>query len=235
MWVKFQPTTLASGSWDTARDAVREQLIDTVTAYAPNFRRSVIDSIVYTPQDMEQRVGLTDGNIHHLDHSVTRLLGDRLFPGGYRTPITGLYMCGAGTHPGGEVSGAPGHNAARIVLADLDAHEQSSRGCSAIRARQRSWTTPARRSGSASRSMPTIRPSVIVESEGDARLTAGCPRIAGAPSMTAGCTGPGTTREGLGDRGDGKLMATVTISTGTSQAWSRTPDGPRPLVTMPTS
>ena len=120
MWVKFQPTRLASGTWDDVRDAVREQLIDVVTGYAPNFRASIIDCALYTPLDMEQRVGLTDGSIHHLDHSVTQLLGDRLFPGGgYRTPIAGLYMCGAGTHPGGEVSGAPGHNAARLVLADL--------------------------------------------------------------------------------------------------------------------
>jgi phytoene dehydrogenase-like protein len=128
MWVKFQPTRLASGSWDAVRDTVHEQLIETVTRYAPNFRRSIIDSILYTPLDMEQRVGLTDGNIHHLDHSVTQLLGDRLFPGGgYRTPIARLYMCGAGTHPGGEVSGAPGHNAAMIVLADLTAQERSPR------------------------------------------------------------------------------------------------------------
>ncbi len=120
MWVKFQPTRLASGSWDDVRDSVREQLIDLVTEYAPNFRASIIDTALYTPLDMEQRVGLTDGSIHHLDHSVTQLLGDRLFPGGgYRTPVARLYMCGAGTHPGGEVSGAPGHNAARVILADL--------------------------------------------------------------------------------------------------------------------
>jgi len=130
MWVKFQPTTLASGSWDMVRESVRQQLIDTVTDYAPNFRRSIIDSTVYTPLDMEQRVGLTAGNIHHLDHSVRQLLGDRLFPGGgYRTPIRGLYMCGAGTHPGGEVSGAPGHNAARIVLSDLSGrHDPGAAG-----------------------------------------------------------------------------------------------------------
>jgi phytoene dehydrogenase-like protein len=120
MWVKFQPVTPATGGWAEVRDSVREQLIDVVTDYAPNFRRSIIDSILYTPGDMEERIGLTDGNIHHLDHDAGQLLGDRLFPGGgYRTPVPNLYMCGAGTHPGGEVSGAPGHNAARAVLADL--------------------------------------------------------------------------------------------------------------------
>ena len=106
--------------WEAVRDRVGEELIDAVTAYAPNFRRSILEWVVYTPADMERRLGLTAGNIHHLDHSATQLLGDRLFRGGgYRTPVPGLYLCGAGTHPGGEVSGAPGHNAARAVLADL--------------------------------------------------------------------------------------------------------------------
>ena len=76
-------------------------------------------NLVYTPMDLERRVYLTDGNIHHTSHVPGQLLGDRLFTrGGYRTPIEGMYMCGAGTHPGGEVSGAPGHNAAHAVLAD---------------------------------------------------------------------------------------------------------------------
>jgi phytoene dehydrogenase-like protein len=120
MWVKFEPARLEEGTWSDVRRAVGEDLIDVLTDYAPNFRRSIIDWLVYTPQDLEARVSLTDGNIHHLDHSASQLLGDRLFRGGgYRTPIAGLYMCGAGTHPGGEVSGAPGHNAAHAVLSDL--------------------------------------------------------------------------------------------------------------------
>jgi phytoene dehydrogenase-like protein len=120
MWVKFEPARLKEGTWSDVRRAVGEDLIDVLTDYAPNFRRSIIDWLVYTPQDLEARVSLTDGNIHHLDHSASQLLGDRLFHGGgYRTPIPGLYMCGAGTAPGGEVSGAPGHNAAHAVLSDL--------------------------------------------------------------------------------------------------------------------
>jgi phytoene dehydrogenase-like protein len=72
--------------WEAVRDRVGEELIDAVTAYAPNFRRSILEWVVYTPADMERRLGLTAGNIHHLDHSATQLLGDRLFwGGGYRT------------------------------------------------------------------------------------------------------------------------------------------------------
>jgi phytoene dehydrogenase-like protein len=118
--VKFEPTRLAQGTWDSHRKAVGEQVIDRLTDVAPNFRRSILDWVVYTPDDIQQRAGLTDGNIHHINHSVTQALGDRLFPGGgYRTPISGLYMCGAGTHPGGEVTGASGHNAAMVVLREL--------------------------------------------------------------------------------------------------------------------
>ena len=74
-----------------------------------------------TYAELEARVGLTDGNIRHLDLVPAQLLGRRPLPGWahYRTPITGLYLCGAGTHPGGEVTGAPGHNAARAILKDL--------------------------------------------------------------------------------------------------------------------
>ena len=76
--------------------------------------------------DLERRVYLTDGNIHHTSHVPGQLLGGPVVQHAvvYRTPIEGMYMCGAGTHPGGEVSGAPGHNAAHAVLAD---HEKSGK------------------------------------------------------------------------------------------------------------
>jgi phytoene dehydrogenase-like protein len=118
--VKFEPSRLRQGSWCDHKQALAQQVIDLLTAYAPNFRRSVIDHVLYTPDDIEQRMGLTDGNIHHINHIDGQLLGDRLFPGGgYCTPVAGLYMCGAGTHPGGEVTGANGYNAAKVVLASL--------------------------------------------------------------------------------------------------------------------
>jgi phytoene dehydrogenase-like protein len=118
--VKFEPSQLATGTWDGLRNGLGEQVIDRLTDVAPNFKRSVLDWVVYTPDDIQTRTGLTDGNIHHVNHSASHALGDRLFSGGgYRTPIRGLFMCGAGTHPGGEVTGASGHNAAAVVLGEL--------------------------------------------------------------------------------------------------------------------
>jgi len=119
MWVRFLPVKPKDTTWDELRESVGNQLIDLLTEYAPNFRRSLIDWLVYTPADIERRVGITDGNFRHTDHIAGQLLADRLFSrGGHRTPIRDLYMCGAGTHPGGDVSGAPGHNAAHVILAD---------------------------------------------------------------------------------------------------------------------
>lgn len=92
-----------------------------LTSYAPNFRQSITDYTLFTPDDLEGRIGMIAGNINHIHQGVGQLLGDRLFAGGgHRTPVPGLYMCGAGTHPGGSVTGAPGYNAARVVLTDLN-------------------------------------------------------------------------------------------------------------------
>ena len=77
---------------------------------------------LFTPQELEERVGLTDGNIRHLDITTAQMLANRpnSLMSGYRTPVDNLYLCGAGTHPGGEVTGAPGHNAAHAVLRDWE-------------------------------------------------------------------------------------------------------------------
>jgi len=120
MWVRFFPVQPREGTWDGLRERVGNQLIDLLTDYAPNFRSSIVDWMVLTPADLEQRISLTDGNFRHTDHVARQLLGHRLFSrGGHRTPVASLYMCGAGTHPGGDVSGAPGHNAAHAILSDL--------------------------------------------------------------------------------------------------------------------
>ena len=121
MWVFYEPSHLRDGSWADARQEVGEQLIDQVSRYAPNLRDAIIDWTLLTPEDIEDRIGMTDGNIRHLDMIPQQMMGRRPLPGwsDYRTPIEGLYMCGAGTHPGGEVSGAPGHNAAHAILKDL--------------------------------------------------------------------------------------------------------------------
>jgi phytoene dehydrogenase-like protein len=121
MWVTYEPPHLKDGSWADARQEVGEQLIEVFSQYAPNIRDAIIDWTLLTPEDMEERVGLTDGNIRHVDMLPQQLLSRRPLPGwsDYRTPIKGLFMCGSGTHPGGEVTGAPGHNAAHVVLKEL--------------------------------------------------------------------------------------------------------------------
>jgi phytoene dehydrogenase-like protein len=121
IWSLYAPVRPREGTWDERRREAGEHLIDTLAQYAPNLREILVDWSLFTPLDIERRVGMTDGNIRHLDIVPSQLFASRPLPGwaNYRTPIAGLYLCGAGTHPGGEVTGAPGHNAARAVLADL--------------------------------------------------------------------------------------------------------------------
>ena len=96
--------------------------MDAIAEYAPNFRDVLLDWQLFTPADLEERVGLTDGNIRHLDLSSQQLFAQRPSRAlaGYRSPIANLYLCGAGAHPGGEVTGAPGHNAAHTLLRDWE-------------------------------------------------------------------------------------------------------------------
>ena len=121
IWVTYQPAHLSTGSWDSARQSVGEALIDELVKYAPDIRDCMVDWELFTPEDIFQRVAMTDGNIRHLDILPGQMLSDRPLPGwaDYRTPIEGLLLCGSGTHPGGEVTGAPGHNAAQAVLARM--------------------------------------------------------------------------------------------------------------------
>jgi len=107
-------------SWDEERDRVAQLMIDTVTRYAPNFRDSVLGYEALSPLDLERRFGLVGGDIFHGALSLDQLYSARpmLGHGNYRGPLQGLYMCGSGTHPGGGVTGAPGHNAAREILKD---------------------------------------------------------------------------------------------------------------------
>jgi phytoene dehydrogenase-like protein len=110
-------------SWDDERDAAAETIIDTVTRVAPNFRRAIIARVSLSPLDLERTFGLVGGDIMHGHMSLDQLWAARpmLGYGDYRAPVRNLYLCGAGTHPGGGVSGMPGHNAAREVLRDLSA------------------------------------------------------------------------------------------------------------------
>jgi phytoene dehydrogenase-like protein len=107
--------------WDDAtRDEAAGLIIDTVEHFAPGFRRSVLGRTALSPLDLERKFGLVGGDIMHGQMSLDQLWAARpmLGHGDYRTPIKGLYMCGAGTHPGGGVSGMPGHNAAREIMRD---------------------------------------------------------------------------------------------------------------------
>lgn len=120
-WILFAPVHLRAGSWPERREEMAERLLQLMDRYSPNFRRAVLDYVLFTPYDLEQRVLLTDGNIHHVDISPSQMLWQRPLPelAHYRGPLPGLYLCGAGMHPYGEVSGAPGHNAAHTILGDL--------------------------------------------------------------------------------------------------------------------
>ncbi|HEY6452243.1 MAG TPA: NAD(P)/FAD-dependent oxidoreductase [Steroidobacteraceae bacterium] len=108
-------------SWDQHREHVADLMIDTVTAHAPNFRAAVIGRQVMSPLDLERTFGLVGGDIFHGALQLDQLFSARPMLGyaAYRGPVPGLYMCGAGTHPGGGVTGAPGYNAAREILADF--------------------------------------------------------------------------------------------------------------------
>ncbi len=108
-------------SWDDCRDQVADLMIDTVDSFAPGFKASVLGRRALSPLDLEREFGLVGGDIFHGKLELDQLFSARpvLGHGAYRAPVKGLYLCGAGTHPGGGVTGAPGHNAAREVLKDL--------------------------------------------------------------------------------------------------------------------
>lgn len=108
-------------SWDDHRETVADLMIDTVNRYAPNFRASVLGRQIMSPLDLERTFGLVGGDIFHGALGLDQLFSARPMLGhaDYRGPIPGLYTCGSGAHPGGGVTGAPGHNAAREVLRDL--------------------------------------------------------------------------------------------------------------------
>ena len=106
--------------WDDERERAADAVIDLVTRHAPNFRASVIARRILSPLDLEREFGLVGGDIFHGKLALNQLFSARpvLGHGNYRLPLRGLYLCGSGAHPGGGVTGVPGHNAAREVLRD---------------------------------------------------------------------------------------------------------------------
>jgi phytoene dehydrogenase-like protein len=122
VFVQYCPYHPADGDWTAEkRQAFGATVIDTIAQHSPNFKDLILHAEIRTPWDIENEVGLTEGNIFQGELTLDQLLFNRPIPGyaQYRSPVRGVYMCGSSTHPGGGVMGAPGANAARAVLRDL--------------------------------------------------------------------------------------------------------------------
>jgi phytoene dehydrogenase-like protein len=120
-FVQYVPYELREGTWDEQSETFGKRVVDKVGQYAPNVPGAVEAMRVVTPLDLERTYGLTEGNIFHGDLNIEQLFFMRPVPGwsNFRTPVQGLYLCGAGVHPGGGVTGAPGYGASHKVLQDL--------------------------------------------------------------------------------------------------------------------
>ena len=117
----FNPTLPDGRSWDDAKERAADAIVATVDRYAPNFKKSILARKILSPLDLERDFGLIGGDIFHGALTLDQLFSARPVLGfaDYRSPVRGLYLCGAGAHPGGGVTGAPGHNAAREILRDF--------------------------------------------------------------------------------------------------------------------
>jgi phytoene dehydrogenase-like protein len=117
---QFAPYDLKDGDWNSRREELGDIVVQTLSDYAPNLRELIVGRQVITPLDLEQTYGLRRGQIHHGEQSLDQFFAFRPLIGWaqYRTPIKGLYLCSAGTHPGGGITGGPGANAAREVMKD---------------------------------------------------------------------------------------------------------------------
>jgi phytoene dehydrogenase-like protein len=120
-FVQYLPYRLSGSSWHMERDRLQRQILNQIGSHVPAVNRSMVGSRLYTPLDLESVFGITEGNIFHGDLRPDQLFFMRPVPeyARYATPIRALYLCGAGTHPGGGVTGAPGYNAAHRILGDL--------------------------------------------------------------------------------------------------------------------
>jgi len=121
VFVQYCPPEVEGGWTDEKRDAFGQAVIDQIGDYSPNFKDLIVHAEVRTPREIENEVGLTEGNIFQGELTLDQLMFNRPFPGyaRYRGPVKNMYMCGSSTHPGGGVMGAPGANAAREILKDL--------------------------------------------------------------------------------------------------------------------
>jgi len=119
-FVQYAPYHLKEGTWDQKREEFGDTVVDTISEYAPNLRSLILHRQVLTPLDIETKFGLSEGNIFQGELTLEQLFFLRPAPGWaqYRTPVRSLYMCGSATHPGGGIMGAPGLNAAHMILRD---------------------------------------------------------------------------------------------------------------------
>jgi len=118
---QFAPYKLKEGDWTTRGREFADVVIDRLAAYAPNIRELIVETQIITPTDLENTYSLSGGHIHHGEQTLDQFFTFRPLIGWaqYRTPLKRLYLCGAGTHPGGGVTGLPGANAAREILRDF--------------------------------------------------------------------------------------------------------------------
>jgi phytoene dehydrogenase-like protein len=120
-FVQYAPYELQGKSWDEFKPEAAERILDTYAEFAPNIRKVVKHWQIVSPLDIERTLGMTGGNIFQGNITPDQIFSFRPILGwaGYRTPVRGLYLCGSAAHPGGGVTGAPGHNAAQVILEDL--------------------------------------------------------------------------------------------------------------------
>jgi len=121
VYAQYSPYNLRDGDWTVARDTLAARVIDTLARHAPGLPDRIRHVQVVTPKDLEVTYGMTGGHPFHGEPALDQLFVSRPVYGWaqYRTPVEGLYLCGAGAHPGGGLTGGPGANAAREILRDL--------------------------------------------------------------------------------------------------------------------
>jgi phytoene dehydrogenase-like protein len=115
--VKYAPYCLRNSDWTAERERLQETVLETLADYSPNIRAIIRYGRLLTPADLEAEYGLPEGNFHHGEMTLDQFFHMRPVPGWaqYATPISGLYLCGPGTHPGGGITGIPGRNAAQVI------------------------------------------------------------------------------------------------------------------------
>ncbi|MFO7170349.1 MAG: NAD(P)/FAD-dependent oxidoreductase [Chloroflexota bacterium] len=148
LWAQYFPYELAGGRcWDDMREQAADSILEVLYRYAPNMRGKIIERFIQSPLDLERRLGLLRGNVMHVEMSFDQMFFFRPLPelARYRTPVRGLYLTGASTHPGGGVFAASGYNTARVVLGDLWAGRRLWAGAGLAAAATVAWAARRRR------------------------------------------------------------------------------------------